>query len=152
MVGLPLNRGSVQRFCYFCPGCVIYSSLFTDPLFSLQSPSSAGDRIQTAGDLLTASARGQWWGKKNYCYYYFSFSRTALASLGSRVRQCFRKERNEKLNNVCVRSIYLQGFSGDFFRQNAAFFFSLSHDPSRFTCVKSFAARKAHGRSGGAVA
>ena len=34
-----------------------YISLFTDPLFSLRSPSSAGDKIQTAGDLLTASAK-----------------------------------------------------------------------------------------------
>ena len=33
-------------------------SLFTDPLYSLQSPSSAGDKIYTAGDFLTASARG----------------------------------------------------------------------------------------------
>ena len=32
-------------------------SLFTDPLYSLQSPSSAGDKIYTAGDFLTASAR-----------------------------------------------------------------------------------------------
>ena len=31
-------------------------SLFTDPLFALQSPSSAGDKTKTAGDLLTASA------------------------------------------------------------------------------------------------
>ena len=30
-------------------------SLFTDPLFSLQSPSNWGDEIYTAGDLLTAS-------------------------------------------------------------------------------------------------
>ena len=30
-------------------------SLFTDPLFSLQSPSNGGDKIYTAGDLLTAS-------------------------------------------------------------------------------------------------
>ena len=34
-------------------------SLFTDPLYSLQSPSSAGDKIYTAGDFLTASARGE---------------------------------------------------------------------------------------------
>lgn len=30
-------------------------SLFTEPLFSLQSPSNGGDKIYTAGDLLTAS-------------------------------------------------------------------------------------------------
>ena len=30
-------------------------SLFTDPLFSLQSPSNGGDKIYTAWDLLTAS-------------------------------------------------------------------------------------------------
>ena len=33
-------------------------SLFKDPLFSLQSPLSAGDKIKTAGDLLTAGERG----------------------------------------------------------------------------------------------
>ena len=32
-------------------------SLFTDPLYSLQSPSSAGDKIYTAVDFLIASAR-----------------------------------------------------------------------------------------------
>ena len=37
-------------------------SLFTDPLYSLQSPSSAGDKIYTAGDFLTASARVGGWG------------------------------------------------------------------------------------------
>ena len=31
-------------------------SLFTDPLFSLESPSSASDKIYTTGDLLTALA------------------------------------------------------------------------------------------------
>ena len=30
-------------------------SLFTEPLLSLQSPSNGGDKIYTAGDLLTAS-------------------------------------------------------------------------------------------------
>ena len=36
-----------------------FSSLFTEPLFSLLSPSSARDKkLKTAGDLLTASARG----------------------------------------------------------------------------------------------
>ena len=34
------------------------------PFFSLQSPQSAGDRKYTAGELLIASTRGQWWGKK----------------------------------------------------------------------------------------
>ena len=33
-------------------------SLFKDPLFSLQSPLSVGDKIKTAGDLLTAGERG----------------------------------------------------------------------------------------------
>ena len=33
-------------------------SLFKDPLFSLQSPLSAGDKIKTAGDLLTAGKSG----------------------------------------------------------------------------------------------
>ena len=40
------------------PQSTRYTSLLTDALFSLQSQSSAGDKIQTAGDLLTASARG----------------------------------------------------------------------------------------------
>ena len=31
-------------------------SLFTDPIFSLQSPSSAREKKYTAGDLLTATA------------------------------------------------------------------------------------------------
>ena len=62
-------------------------------------------------------------GRRNIIIISF-FSRSALASLGSRACQCFRKERKEKWNNVCIRAIYLQGFSGDFFRQNASFFFT----------------------------
>ena len=39
--------------------CTLKNSLFTHPLFSLQSSSSAPDKkTKTAGDLLTASARG----------------------------------------------------------------------------------------------
>ena len=39
--------------------CTLKNSLFTHPLFSLQSSSSAPDRkTKTAGDLLTISARG----------------------------------------------------------------------------------------------
>ena len=67
-------------------------------------------------------------GRRNIIIISF-FSRSALASLGSRACQCFRKERKEKWNNVCIRAIYLQGFSGDFFRQNAAFFFHLPMIP-----------------------
>ena len=40
------------------PQSTRYTCLLTDALFFLQSQSSAGDKIQTAGDLLTASARG----------------------------------------------------------------------------------------------
>ena len=39
-------------------------SLFTDPLYSLQSPSSAGGKIYTAGHFLTASARGSCGGRR----------------------------------------------------------------------------------------
>ena len=39
----------------------LLGSLFTDPLFSLQSPSNARDKkkkLKTAGDILTASVKG----------------------------------------------------------------------------------------------
>ena len=37
---------------------------------------------------------------------YFSFSRSALVH----ARQCFRKERKEKENNVCVQASFVQPF------------------------------------------
>ena len=37
---------------------------------------------------------------------YFSFSRSALVL----ARQCFRKERKEKENNVCVQASFVQPF------------------------------------------
>ena len=65
--GLDLNRVELDiRTVYIRytqsavrgPQSTRYTSLLIDAPFSLQSQSSAGDKIQTAGDLLTASARG----------------------------------------------------------------------------------------------
>ena len=56
-----------------------WCSLFTDPLFSLQSPSSARDKLKTAGGLLTATL-------------------VLARSLRWRARRCFQK--NEKKNKT----------------------------------------------------
>ena len=50
-IGTPVSPSSFSLKPILDPWC----SLFTDPLFSLQSPSSARDKIKTAGDLLTAT-------------------------------------------------------------------------------------------------
>ena len=91
------------------PQSMRYTSLLTDALFSLQSQSSAGDKIQTAGDLLTASARGQWWRKKkveeNHQLLTHAHSR-ALASLAD----VFEKnEKKNKTTSVYRLALYQTG-------------------------------------------
>ena len=59
-------QSTVSRTLHFPPALLIakvlalLGSLFTDPLFSLQSPSNARDKkkLKTAGDILTASVKG----------------------------------------------------------------------------------------------
>ena len=70
------------------------SSLFTDPPFSLQSPSSARGKILTAGDLLTAPSR-------------------TLASLADVFEMNEKKKKTTslyKLIDVCIK-VWLTTFS-----------------------------------------
>ena len=58
-------------------------------------------------DLLTASARRYWWGKKKVDVLYFSFSRSALASLASSTLFSKRTKRKIK-QRLCTGQEYNQ--------------------------------------------
>ena len=70
-------------------------SLFTDPLFSLESPSSSPDKKQTAGEFFDRQRKGVGVGEEEVIY--FSFSRSAIA-LALVLADVFQK--NEKKNKT----------------------------------------------------
>ena len=55
------ERSCVERDTHLSCGCCLFwlaSSVVTDPLFSLQSPSSSGDKIWAAGNLCDRQRKG----------------------------------------------------------------------------------------------
>ena len=71
--------------------------LFTNPLFSLQSPSSARDKKSTAEDLfMTASARGELGGEKENTV---TISTVTLGPTGTFLRAGFRALKKNKKKN-----------------------------------------------------
>ena len=78
------------------------SSLFTDPLFSLQRSLSVHMKKETAGDLLTSRARG--WGKKTVNVS-FSFTCSALILM---FQACTLAHACSSIfeNNICIHTGY----------------------------------------------